>query len=54
MFFNYLLLRTLINNLLERDKIYFKINCFSDTFQTQGNILNEKYTHVGSQSWISE
>ena len=40
--------------LLEKDKIYFEINYFSATFQRQGNILNEKYTHVGSHQRILE
>ena len=40
--------------LLEKRKFYFEMNHFSATFQTQGNILNETYTQVGSPNWISE
>ena len=33
---------------LKKDKIYFKMNYLSATFQTQGNILYEKYIQVDS------
>ena len=40
--------------LLEKRQNLLQMTYFSATFQTQGNILNEKYTHVGSQGWILE
>ena len=40
--------------LLGKNIIYFKMNYFCVTFQTQEDIVNKRYTKFGPTLWVSE